>query len=117
MRSSPISTSSNKHHDVPGRHALLTSAWDREWQQLLHRRTSRKRPIVWAAAHPRLLPYPDLEAVLHASGRGRSDYAADGVLSAVVERAARVDVAAHLVRRRILLGRWAAAVRRGATGQ
>src|SRR6476661_6999495 len=104
MRSSPISTSSNKHHDVPGRHALLTSAWDREWQQLLHRRTSRNRPIVWAADHPRLLPYPDLEAVLHASGRGLPDHAADGVLAAVVDRAASDDVAAHLVMRRILPG-------------
>ena len=75
------------------------------------------RPVAWAAVHPRLTPYPDLEAVLHASGRGLPDDEADAVLAAVVERAPADEAAAHLVMRRILPGLVAAAVRRGATGQ
>ena len=59
----------------------------REWERLLRSRSARTRPTAWAADHPRLTAYPDLEAVLHASGRGLPDDEADEVLAAVVERA------------------------------
>ena len=70
------------------RRPSLTAAWDSEWERLLRSRSARTRPAAWAAAHPRLTPYADLEAVLHASGRGLPDDEADEVLAAVVERAA-----------------------------
>lgn len=95
----------------------MTAAWDREWQRSRRHRGTPARLAEWGRTDPVLLPYTDLDTLLGATGRDLPMAEADGVLAAVVRRAATDDLAALVVLRRVLPGLLRIAVRRSAAGR